>query len=163
MHRFDVQLGYTLYGTPGTASYYGKLGLKVEPLAKPTAANAAAHGGEGGMKTSTSADSLAGRDSAMVVEGDTEDEKVVGALDLIKAGKIDLVINIPEGSRKDTVISDGYLLRRTTVDFGVSLVTNVKVAKLLVESERKHRDMTAKGIEVGIKTIKEFYVDGMDV
>ena len=157
-----MQLGYTLYGTPGTASYYGKLGLKVEPLAKPTAAAAVA-GDAGGMKTSTSSDSLAGKDSAMVVENDTEDERPVGAIDVIKAGKIDLVINIPEGSRKDTVISDGYLLRRTTVDFGVSLLTNVKVAKLLVESERKHRDMAAKGSEVGIKTIKEFYVDGMDV
>ena len=36
----------------------------------------------------------------MVVENDTEDERPVGAIDVIKAGKIDLVINIPEGSRK---------------------------------------------------------------
>ena len=95
----------------------------------------------------------------MAVEEDTDTEEPVGAIEFIKAGKIDLVINVPEGSRKDTVISDGYLLRRTTVDFGVSLITNVKVAKLYVESERKHRETLSMGPEAPPKTIQDFYLD----
>ncbi len=46
----------------------------------------------------------------------------------IKQRKIDLVINIADGSTKSGVdeITSGYLMRRTTVDFGVSLITNIK-------------------------------------
>ena len=38
----------------------------------------------------------------------------------------ELVINIPDGFRTETV-SDGYLIR-TAVDFGVGLITNIKCA-----------------------------------
>jgi carbamoyl-phosphate synthase large subunit len=55
------------------------------------------------------------------------------ALDLIKHGKVDLVINISEGTTRKEEITAGYLLRRTTVDFGVSLVTNVKCGIVLAE------------------------------
>jgi len=55
------------------------------------------------------------------------------ALTLVEDGKIDMVINtLSEEDLKD--ISDGYLLRRTAVDKGVSLINNIKVAKLFIES-----------------------------
>jgi carbamoyl-phosphate synthase/aspartate carbamoyltransferase len=46
----------------------------------------------------------------------------------IKDRKIDLVINIAEGSTKSAAdeITSGYIMRRTAVDFGVSLITNIK-------------------------------------
>ncbi|CAM9987458.1 unnamed protein product, partial [Laminaria digitata] len=47
---------------------------------------------------------------------------------------VDLVINIPEGTKKTEEISAGYLIRRSSVDFGVSLITNVKCASLLADS-----------------------------
>ena len=55
------------------------------------------------------------------------------ALHAIKGGEIDLVINISEGTTRKEEMTAGYLIRRTTVDFGVSLVTNVKCGVVLAE------------------------------
>ncbi|UCE24946.1 MAG: carbamoyl-phosphate synthase (glutamine-hydrolyzing) large subunit [Candidatus Zixiibacteriota bacterium] len=55
------------------------------------------------------------------------------ALDHIKDGKIDLVINIPKDYRKEELTND-YLIRRTAVDFGVPLITNLQLAQRLAES-----------------------------
>ena len=46
--------------------------------------------------------------------------------DWIKERKIDLVINIPEGSTRGDEVTSGYLMRRAAVDFGTSLLTNIK-------------------------------------
>jgi len=56
--------------------------------------------------------------------------KTPAAVDWLQQHRIDLVINDPEGSDKATV-TDGYLIRRSAVDFGVSLITNIKCAALL--------------------------------
>lgn len=48
------------------------------------------------------------------------------ALDWIRSKKIDLLINIPDGSLRRDEITAGYLLRRGCVDFGTSLLTNIK-------------------------------------
>ncbi|KAL7556855.1 hypothetical protein ACA910_016326 [Epithemia clementina (nom. ined.)] len=55
------------------------------------------------------------------------------ALHVIKSGKIDLVINVSEGSTRREEVTSGYIIRRTVVDFGVSLVTDLKCAILLAE------------------------------
>ena len=55
-------------------------------------------------------------------------------------GQVDLVINIPEGSKKDDEISIGYSMRRTAVDFGIPLITNIKCAIMLVEALEKHSE-----------------------
>ncbi|UCG60798.1 MAG: carbamoyl-phosphate synthase (glutamine-hydrolyzing) large subunit [Candidatus Zixiibacteriota bacterium] len=55
------------------------------------------------------------------------------ALDYIRDGKIDLVINIPKDYRKEELTND-YLIRRTAVDFGVPLITNIQLAQRLAES-----------------------------
>lgn len=58
-------------------------------------------------------------------------------LDLLKAKKIDLVINIPQSySRGET--TDGYKIRRQAIDVNVPLLTNVQVSKLLVRSMKKY-------------------------
>eukprot|EP00466_Bigelowiella_natans_P007526 jgi/Bigna1/92959/estExt_fgenesh1_pm.C_1150005 len=51
----------------------------------------------------------------------------------LKDGKIDLLINIPEHFGQQE-LTDGYRIRRTAVDFNVSLISNLKVASLLVAS-----------------------------
>lgn len=48
------------------------------------------------------------------------------ALDWIRSKKIDLLINIPDGSLRRDEVTAGYLLRRGCVDFGTSLLTNIK-------------------------------------
>ena len=55
------------------------------------------------------------------------------ALYEIKQGNIDLVINVSEGSTRSDEITSGYVIRRSVVDFGVSLITDVKCAIKLAE------------------------------
>ncbi len=53
-------------------------------------------------------------------------------LSYIADRKIDLVINIPKSSEKEELDND-YLIRRRAVDFDVPLITNLQLAKRLVE------------------------------
>ena len=64
---------------------------------------------------------------------DEQDDGPGTALHVIKNGKIDLVINVSEGSTRKDEITSGYIIRRAVVDFGVSLVTDVKCAIKLAE------------------------------
>jgi carbamoyl-phosphate synthase/aspartate carbamoyltransferase len=75
-------------------------------------------------------------------------------LDYIKQNKIDMVLNVPEGTRKEEEITIGYSMRRLAVDFGVPLVTNIKCAVLLVEALSKHRS-------IKIRTIEEYHGESM--
>lgn len=44
----------------------------------------------------------------------------------IQTRKVDLVINIPEGTTRRDEVTAGYLMRRAAVDYGASLLTNIK-------------------------------------
>jgi len=55
------------------------------------------------------------------------------AVDYLKEGKIDLVINIPKHFQKEELTND-YIIRRTAVDFGVPLITNRQLAERLTEA-----------------------------
>ncbi len=59
--------------------------------------------------------------------------KKPNALDYIKNGKIDLVINIPKNFQKEE-LTNGYLIRRAAVDFNVMLITNRQIAMRLIEA-----------------------------
>jgi carbamoyl-phosphate synthase large subunit len=61
-------------------------------------------------------------------------------LEVIAPGKADLVINIPIGYDRRT-LTDGYIIRRRAIDFGVPLITNLQLAELLVKS------LATKGLE----------------
>jgi carbamoyl-phosphate synthase/aspartate carbamoyltransferase len=71
--------------------------------------------------------------TALNKPADADDEDT-GAVKEIRAGNIDMVINIADGTNRKDDISSGYLLRRAAVDFGSSLVTNVKCAIMLAEA-----------------------------
>jgi carbamoyl-phosphate synthase large subunit len=64
---------------------------------------------------------------------DESDDCEGTALYEIKQGKIDLVINVSEGTTRKDELTSGYLIRRAAVDFGVSLITNIKCAIQMVE------------------------------
>ena len=64
---------------------------------------------------------------------DESDDGEGTALCEIKASKIDLVINISDGTIRKDEITSGYLIRRASVDFGSSLITNVKCAVELAQ------------------------------
>ncbi|PJC37310.1 carbamoyl phosphate synthase large subunit [Candidatus Peregrinibacteria bacterium CG_4_9_14_0_2_um_filter_53_11] len=54
-------------------------------------------------------------------------------LDYIAQKKVDLVIDIPKSYSTDE-ITDGYLVRRRAVDSNIPLVTNLQIARALVET-----------------------------
>jgi len=54
-------------------------------------------------------------------------------LDVIRQRGVDLVINIPKHFQKEELTND-YMIRRTAVDFGVPLITNLQIALRLSEA-----------------------------
>jgi carbamoylphosphate synthase large subunit len=55
------------------------------------------------------------------------------ALSLLREGKIDLVINVPD-SMDSQALTDGFELRRAAVDSAVPLITDIKTATLATQS-----------------------------
>jgi len=62
-------------------------------------------------------------------------------------GKIDLVINIRDSKADAGSLTDGYHIRRTAVDFSVCLLTDVKLATLLVSAMHRRHHGTAPSIK----------------
>jgi len=54
-------------------------------------------------------------------------------LEYLTAKRIDLVINIPKSSQEEELTND-YLIRRRTVDFGIPLITDIQLAQRFVEA-----------------------------
>jgi hypothetical protein len=75
-----------------------------------------------------------------------------GIQENLKAGNIDLVINIPH-STDPVALTDGYYIRRTAVDFSIPLISNTKNAVLLCEGMDK-MDIRANRTEPPNFTIK---------
>ena len=48
---------------------------------------------------------------------------------LIRDGKIDLVINLPNSNSK--LVHDNYVIRRMAIDSGIALLTNFQVLPML--------------------------------
>jgi hypothetical protein len=66
-------------------------------------------------------------------------KKEPNALSMIQAGKIDLVINVPD-SMDSASLTDGFKLRRGIIDANRSLITDMKVAVFMVHA--LHRKWT---------------------
>ena len=74
--------------------------------------------------------------------GDGEDPN---ALDLIRDKEVTLVINIPTHESKR--LEDNFQMRRTAVDFGVPLLTNLNLVKVFTDSMYKHKKEGFIGLE----------------
>ncbi len=61
------------------------------------------------------------------------DKKNPNVIDYLSNGKIDLVINIPK-SREEMELTNDYMIRRTAVDFNITLITDIKVAKRFIDA-----------------------------
>jgi carbamoyl-phosphate synthase large subunit len=64
------------------------------------------------------------------------EKKEPNAMTYLAEGKIELVINIPKNIEKEELDND-YLIRRRAVDFNIPLITNLQLAKRLVEALQK--------------------------
>jgi carbamoyl-phosphate synthase large subunit len=60
------------------------------------------------------------------------------ALALIEAGEVDLVINVPR-EFDELGRPDGYLIRRCAVDHGVPLLTDLQLARVVIDALRLKR------------------------
>jgi len=63
----------------------------------------------------------------MVYKGSVKREP--NAITLLREGKLDLVINVPD-SMDSQALTDGFEIRRVAVDSAVSLITDIKTAIL---------------------------------
>jgi len=59
--------------------------------------------------------------------------------------KLDLIINIPSGNTEQK-LRDGYIIRRSAADYGIPLITNLQLARMLVDamSEVKIEELEIK-------------------
>ena len=74
------------------------------------------------------------------------------AIEYIKAGKIDLVVNIPK-NYLPTELSNSYMVRRAAIDRNIPLITNRQIAKRLAESmDRKTLD------DLKIKSWADYFI-----
>ncbi|PIQ77574.1 carbamoyl phosphate synthase large subunit [Candidatus Peregrinibacteria bacterium CG11_big_fil_rev_8_21_14_0_20_46_8] len=77
-------------------------------------------------------------------------KKKPNIIDYIADKKIDLVIDIPKSYRHED-ITDGYLIRRRAVDSNIPLITNVQIARIVIEAIRRY-----SADELRIKSWKEY-------
>lgn len=109
-------LGFQLAATPGTAEFYRRQGLSdIVVLEKPS--ERASNNNDG---------------------DETEELDEKSALRWIRLRRVDLVINLPEGTARRDEVTAGYRMRRAAVDYGISLLTNLRCAVLFVEALAHH-------------------------
>jgi len=66
------------------------------------------------------------------------DGKEPSVLDIIEDGSVGLIINTPSPGNPQAV-SDGYLMRRKAVEYGVPMITNLELANTLANVIKEHR------------------------
>ncbi|KAK5224770.1 Carbamoyl-phosphate synthase [Exophiala xenobiotica] len=113
------ELGYNLFATAGTADFLEEHGIKVKYLE--------------------------------VLGSDEKDQKSEYSLTQHLANnKIDLYINLPSSNRfrrPANYMSKGYRTRRMAVDYQTPLITNVKIAKILIEALARHYDLKVRNLD----------------
>ena len=80
----------------------------------------------------------------------TENDQEPQALDLLHRKKVDLVVNIPK-NLTSTELSNGYKIRRASVDLNIPLLTNARLASAFIDA---FCDLSLDDIE--IKPWKEY-------
>mmetsp|Transcript_22121 Transcript_22121/g.71240 ORF Transcript_22121/g.71240 Transcript_22121/m.71240 type:complete len:1665 (-) Transcript_22121:441-5435(-) len=132
-------LGFPLVASPGTARALRDNGVDVETLE-------GGGGGGGGKKTIHPDDDE--DDDKRPREDSIVDDRVPrwanAAIDEIKAGNVAFVINISNSNKRSSrgspehddqeSVTNGFLVRRAAVDFGVGLILNEKNFYLFVEA-----------------------------
>ena len=74
-------------------------------------------------------------------------------LDLLMEGKVDLAINISEGGSEKGE-TDGFMIRRSCVDLGIPLLTNLQASELLISAltSKKLDDLLVKSWDEYVTT-----------
>ena len=113
------QLGYNLFGTAGTADYFSQSGIPIKYL-------------------------------ELLGSEDKEQKSEYSLTQHLANNYIDLYINLPSSNRfrrPANYMSKGYRTRRMAVDYQTPLITNVKIAKILIEALARHYDLSIRNID----------------
>lgn len=79
------------------------------------------------------------------------ENKTPNIADALRNGEIDLVINIPKNNR-ETELKNDYSVRRLAIDYGIPLITNIKLAKQFTDSLEWYK---SRGLE--LKSREEYF------
>ncbi|KAI6984804.1 hypothetical protein KC329_g7423, partial [Hortaea werneckii] len=111
------KLGYKLFATAGTADFFEEHGIPVQFL------------------------------EAL---GDEHQRQEYSLTHALANNLIDLYINLPSSNkfrRPANYMSKGYRTRRMAVDYSTPLVTNVKIAKILIEAIARNYDLNVSKVD----------------
>ena len=150
------EMGYQLAGTPGTANFYTSRGITMTTLEKPTKPSATETASDKENINNSNDKKANGKDKKRKVIDEVEKSS---ALTWIKEQRVDLLINIPEGSTQTDEISAGYMMRRAAVDFGCALLTNLKCASMFAEAMSRNKPLPCKSAEEFIGKAAAGYAD----
>ncbi len=125
------QMGFNLYASRGTADFYSEHNIKIETVdwcyedrEGPQQPQNGNNNGNNGKSMFDSDDLLANNQRTVA--------------DYLMSKHFDLVVNVPMKSsgtmRASSFMTQGYRTRRMAIDYSAPLVTNVKNARLLVQS-----------------------------
>ena len=159
------EMGFQLVGTPGTAEYYQNFNIPVLVLQKPSIEdyeqnqkdsqnnqNNGQNKNNNNKKNNNKVKEITNgnnenKNGMEIVSENSEIDENNTVLKWIRNKSIDLVINIPEGTTRTEEISAGYLMRRSAVDFGTSLLTNIKCATLFCDALHRNKPLPCKSSE----------------
>jgi carbamoyl-phosphate synthase large subunit len=79
------------------------------------------------------------------------ENKSPNTIELLQQKKIDMVVNIPK-NLSPSELKNGYVIRRTSIDFNIPLITNTRLARAFIEA---FCNMSVDDIE--IKSWGEFH------
>ncbi len=97
------KMGYTIFATPGTASFLRDKGINTVILFK------------------------------------VFDNKKPNILDYLRNTKIDMVFTIPPMENDEIAREDNYLIRRTSIEFGIPVMMNLELAEALTQAIEHQR------------------------
>lgn len=118
VQRLD-QLGFNLFATAGTADFLEEHGIRVKFL-------------------------------EVLGSEDKEQRSEYSLTQHLANNMIDLYINLPSANkfrRPANYMSKGYRTRRMAVDYQTPLITNVKIAKILIEAIARHYDLKIQNLD----------------
>ncbi len=90
----------------------------------------------------------------------TDDGDGLNAMEMIKSDAIGLVINIP--TYESDRLEDNFLMRRSAVDYGVPLLTNLNLVKCFADAVYKNSEDAGKMVGLHPKTLFEHYESEAD-
>ncbi|MBQ3351598.1 MAG: carbamoyl-phosphate synthase (glutamine-hydrolyzing) large subunit [Thermoguttaceae bacterium] len=123
-----IKNGFTLYGTRGTTAYLLEHEVPAIAVGWP--------------------DELTSRGNAAP---NPDSSMLINALDLIRNGEVDLVVNIPK-NLSSTELSADYDIRRAAIDYNVPLLTNVRLSTAFLQAVCRRLD----NAPIQIKSWKEY-------